>query len=154
MHKILPSPTIPPTIASHIFGIQVRVLESERAFERLELTQTSMYDALAFSTFFNAALIMTSTFPFGSTVLLPMRISWALTAVFGLRIPLGLFKVRTCDEDSNGIKIDRTHFIFGSCFFPSYGRFLYKYLFCFFCVPVRTVDMYACTRFLWQYDEH
>ncbi|CAM9627080.1 unnamed protein product, partial [Laminaria digitata] len=69
---------------------QVRVLESERAFERLELTQTSMYDALAFSTFLNAALIMTVTSPFG---LLPVRVSWALAGLFGVRIPLGFLKV-------------------------------------------------------------
>lgn len=75
--------------------LRVRVLESERAFERLELTQTSMYDALAFSTFLNAALIMTVTSPFG---LLPVRISWALAGLFGVRIPLGFLKVRKQDK--------------------------------------------------------
>eukprot|EP00904_Undaria_pinnatifida_P014246 jgi/Undpi1/9952/HiC_scaffold_28.g12406.m1 len=75
--------------------LRVRVLETERAFERLELTQTSMYDALAFSTFLNAALIMTATAPFG---LMPVRVSWALAGLFGLRIPLGFFKVRKQDK--------------------------------------------------------
>lgn len=72
---------------------QVRVLESERAFERLELTQTSMYDAIAFSTFLNAALILSATLSAGSP-LLPVRVAWTLAGVFGLRIPVGLFKVR------------------------------------------------------------
>ncbi|CAN0196010.1 unnamed protein product, partial [Hapterophycus canaliculatus] len=72
---------------------QVRVLESERAFERLELTQTSMFDALAFSTFLNAALIMSTTLSAGSP-LFPVRFAWTLAGVFGVRIPLGLLKVR------------------------------------------------------------
>lgn len=79
-------------LASFTVIIQVRVLESERAFERLELTQTSMYDALAFSTFLNAALIMSTTLSAGSPVL-PVRVAWTLAGVFGLRIPLGLLKV-------------------------------------------------------------
>eukprot|EP00752_Nemacystus_decipiens_P004195 g3834.t1 len=77
--------------------LRVRVLESERAFERLELTQTSMYDALAFSTFLNAALIMSTTLATGSP-LLPVRVAWTLAGVFGLRIPLGLLKIRKQDK--------------------------------------------------------
>ncbi|CAN0382380.1 unnamed protein product [Ectocarpus sp. 12 AP-2014] len=73
--------------------LRVRVLESERAFERLELTQTSMYDAIAFSTFLNAALILSATVSAGSP-LLPVRVAWTLAGVFGLRIPVGLFKAR------------------------------------------------------------
>ncbi|CAM9720291.1 unnamed protein product [Pylaiella littoralis] len=77
--------------------LRVRVLESERAFERLELTQTSMYDALAFSTFLNAALIMSTTLTAGSP-LLPVRVAWTMAGIFGLRIPLGLSKVRKQDK--------------------------------------------------------
>lgn len=72
------------------------MLESERAFERLELTQTSMYDAIAFSTFLNAALILSATLSAGSP-LLPVRVAWTLAGVFGLRIPVGLFKVRVSE---------------------------------------------------------
>ncbi|CAB1108578.1 unnamed protein product [Ectocarpus sp. CCAP 1310/34] len=77
--------------------LRVRVLESERAFERLELTQTSMYDAIAFSTFLNAALILSATGSAGSP-LLPVRVAWTLAGVFGLRIPVGLFKIRKQDQ--------------------------------------------------------
>ncbi|CAM9478004.1 unnamed protein product [Ectocarpus sp. 6 AP-2014] len=77
--------------------LRVRVLESERAFERLELTQTSMYDAIAFSTFLNAALILSATLSTGSP-LLPVRVAWTLAGVFGLRIPVGLFKIRKQDQ--------------------------------------------------------
>lgn len=87
--SLLSIPAPPPH-----YPAKVRVLESERAFERLELTQTSMYDALAFSTFLNAALIMSTTLAAGSP-LLPVRVAWTLAGVFGLRIPLGLLKVCT-----------------------------------------------------------
>ncbi|CAN0460974.1 unnamed protein product, partial [Discosporangium mesarthrocarpum] len=73
--------------------LRVRVLETERSFSRLELVQTNMYDALAFSTFLNAALIMSSLSPAGAALSLPARVSWALAGVFGLRVPLGLIKV-------------------------------------------------------------
>ncbi|CAM9404672.1 unnamed protein product [Scytosiphon promiscuus] len=77
--------------------LRVRVLESERAFERLELTQTSMFDALAFSTFLNAALIMSTTLAAGAP-LFPVRFAWTLAGVFGVRIPLGLLKIRKQDK--------------------------------------------------------
>lgn len=73
----------------------MRVLESERAFERLQLTQSSMLDALVFGTFLNAALILTSSVPVGAALTVPARVSWALAGLFGLKIPLGLVKVST-----------------------------------------------------------
>lgn len=73
---------------------QVRVLESERAFERLQLTQTNMLNAMVFGTFLNAALITSSVVPAGAALTLPARVSWGLAGLFGLRIPLGLFKVK------------------------------------------------------------
>lgn len=82
-------------------------MESERAFERLQLTQTSMLDALAFGTFLNAALILTSGLPVGAALTLPARISWGLASLFGLRIPLGLFKVSGVSLVFDGARFPR-----------------------------------------------
>lgn len=76
----------------------MRVLESERAFERLQLTQTNMFNVMAFGTLLNAALIITSIIPSGAALTLPAKFCWGLAGFVGLRIPVGLFKVRVSAE--------------------------------------------------------
>lgn len=78
--------------------LRVRVLESERAFERLQLTQTNMFNVMAFGTLLNAALIITSIIPSGAALTLPAKFCWGLAGFVGLRIPVGLFKVRQQDK--------------------------------------------------------
>jgi hypothetical protein len=70
--------------------LRVRVLESERAFARMELVQANLYTAVGFATFFNAALLLSASAPASWGA----RACWTLATAFGLKIPLGLLKVR------------------------------------------------------------
>jgi PIN domain nuclease of toxin-antitoxin system len=76
--------------------LRVRVLESERAFARMELVQANLYTAVGFATFFNAALLLSSTVAPGAPLSWGARACWTLATAFGLKIPLGLLKVKAC----------------------------------------------------------
>ncbi|CAM9147313.1 unnamed protein product [Phaeothamnion confervicola] len=57
-----------------------------------------MHSTLAFSTFFNAALILTVAGGGAAGLSLPARAAWLLAAVAGAQVPLGLLKLRRQDK--------------------------------------------------------
>jgi len=81
--------------------LRVRVLESERAFQRLELVQNNMALAIAAAGFLNAGLVMAlvgqGTGMQGSLTV-AARAALALAGMFGLQIPFGLVKVQALDK--------------------------------------------------------
>ncbi|CAM9790093.1 unnamed protein product [Chrysoparadoxa australica] len=75
--------------------LRVRVLEAERAFQRMDLVQSNMNNVLAFSCFFNAALLLTQA---SNPLTLSAKGLWAAAALFGLQIPIGVLKIRSEDK--------------------------------------------------------
>eukprot|EP00611_Tribonema_gayanum_P024301 TRINITY_DN5331_c1_g1_i3.p1 TRINITY_DN5331_c1_g1~~TRINITY_DN5331_c1_g1_i3.p1 ORF type:complete len:758 (-),score=347.01 TRINITY_DN5331_c1_g1_i3:727-3000(-) len=79
--------------------LRVRVLESERAFARLELVQSNLLSAVAFGTFLNAALLTSAAADAAGVPLsLAGRACWALAGAFGLKIPIGALKLKREDK--------------------------------------------------------
>ena len=78
--------------------LRVRVLESERAFERVAMVQSNLFTAISFATFFNAALVLSAVAGPGAPLTLGARACWALAGVFGLQIPIGLLKVKSFNK--------------------------------------------------------
>jgi hypothetical protein len=77
--------------------LRVRVLESERAFKRMELVQDNLGVALAAATFTNMALILANNSPAGQLTL-AAKAAFAVAAVFGLQLPVGVAKLKSLDK--------------------------------------------------------
>ena len=79
--------------------LRVRVLESERAFQKMELVQNNMALAIAASGFLNAGLVllrMSGYEVIGRAVLMT-------AGVFGAQIPVGLLKLRSLEKKYAGL---------------------------------------------------
>lgn len=84
--------------------VRVRVLESERAFQRMSLVQGNMANAIAASAFLNVGLLLSTVSTPTASVLLFSRLSLAMAAVFGVQLPIGISKVAKLDKKfKNGI---------------------------------------------------
>jgi predicted unusual protein kinase regulating ubiquinone biosynthesis (AarF/ABC1/UbiB family) len=78
--------------------LRVRVLESERAFTRMNLVQSNLALAVAATAFLNTALVLGfATTPLAQTTL-AARASMALAALFGAQLPIGLAKLKALDK--------------------------------------------------------
>ena len=82
--------------------LRVRVIESERAFQRMELVQSNMGNAIAASGFLNMGLVLASLSPAGQ-IALPAKILIGFGAIFGLQIPIGFIKLRALDKKFSAI---------------------------------------------------
>lgn len=78
--------------------LRVRVLESERAFQRMELVQSNMALAIAASAFLNVGMVLATAGSPGGQMSLAARGTLALSGVFGLQIPIGLLKLKSLDK--------------------------------------------------------
>ena len=80
--------------------LRVRVLESERAFKRMELVQTNMALAIAASGFLNMAIVLYSAAAGATTgpVTLAAKGTLALAGIFGVQVPIGLVKLKALDK--------------------------------------------------------
>lgn len=78
--------------------LRVRVLESERAFQRMELVQNNMALAIAASAFLNVGMVLATAGSPNGQLSLAARGTLALAGVFGLQIPVGLFKLKSLDK--------------------------------------------------------
>lgn len=77
--------------------LRVRVLESERSFQRMELMQNNMALAIAAASFLNAGLVLSSITGTG-TLSLGARAAFGLAAIFGVQIPVGVAKLKSLDK--------------------------------------------------------
>jgi len=81
--------------------LRVRVLDSERSFQRMEIVQSNMALAIAASAFLNVGILLstitTSTTPAG-TIALGSKCALGLAGIFGLQVPIGIFKLRVLDK--------------------------------------------------------
>mmetsp|Transcript_10521 Transcript_10521/g.23356 ORF Transcript_10521/g.23356 Transcript_10521/m.23356 type:complete len:700 (+) Transcript_10521:107-2206(+) len=76
--------------------VRVRVLESEKAFKRMEIAQGNMITAVAAGTFLNLGVMLASSS--GGQLSLAAKGALALAGVFGVQVPLGLLKLRKLDK--------------------------------------------------------
>ena len=77
--------------------LRVRVLESERAFKRMDLVQSNMGVAIAASAFLNMGILLSTLGPAG-TLSVAARAALALSGVFGVQVPIGLLKLNALDK--------------------------------------------------------
>jgi len=81
--------------------LRVRVLDSERSFQRMEIVQSNMALAIAASAFLNVGILLstitTSTTPAGA-IALGSKCALGLAGIFGLQVPIGIFKLRVLDK--------------------------------------------------------
>jgi hypothetical protein len=91
--------------------LRVRVLESERAFKRMDITQTAMANAVLASMFMNLGIILTATAPSPLAGLkgltLAARGLFATAAVFGLQVPITYLKLKRFDKQSEELGLAR-----------------------------------------------
>ena len=78
--------------------LRVRVLESERAFKRMELVQNNMGIAIAASGFLNMGILLASVGTPGGQLSLAARGALMLSGIFGVQVPIGLFKLNKLDK--------------------------------------------------------
>jgi hypothetical protein len=90
--------------------LRVRVLESERAFQRLDIVQSAMANAILASMFLNAGILVTATAPAAGlvkNVALASRTLFAMATFFGVQVPLNYVKLRKFDKNSQELGLRR-----------------------------------------------
>ena len=82
--------------------LRVRVLESERAFKRIDIVQQTMVNAIMASMFLNAGIVLTAAgvaAP-GQGTRVAGRLLFTLAGLFGLKIPISYLKLASFDKKS------------------------------------------------------
>jgi len=77
------------------FRVRARVLESERAFKRAEVVQENLGFGILASTFLNSALVLSAS---AGRIILATRMLWILALLSGIRLLLGVVKLRNLDS--------------------------------------------------------
>lgn len=77
--------------------VRVRNLESEKSFKRMELVQNNMGLALAATAFLNMGVMLSNGSPVGQMAL-GARVAMGLSGLFGVQVPIGLFKLNSLDK--------------------------------------------------------
>lgn len=78
--------------------LRVRVLESERAFKRMELVQNNMGIAIAASGFLNMGILLATVGATGGSLSLAARGALILSGIFGVQVPVGILKLKALDK--------------------------------------------------------
>jgi predicted unusual protein kinase regulating ubiquinone biosynthesis (AarF/ABC1/UbiB family) len=78
--------------------VRVRVLESERAFKRLDLVQKNMANAMAASTMLQVGLLLVATSPVGASLSTTARACLTVAGIFGIQVPIGMLKLKGLDK--------------------------------------------------------
>ncbi|EPS65160.1 hypothetical protein M569_09620, partial [Genlisea aurea] len=73
--------------------LRVRALESERAFQRVAAVQTTIGSAVAAGSLINLATIL-----YLNSIRTPAMVAYSLFAFFGLKVLIGIVKVKRLDE--------------------------------------------------------
>ena len=85
--------------------LRVRVLESERSFQRLELSQEIMVSIAGASTFLNMGVILASTASPQGQLTYAAKIAFFLAAILGIQIPIGILKIKSFDKKIESLKV-------------------------------------------------
>lgn len=78
--------------------LRVRVLESERAFQRLNLVQSNLASALAAASFLNVGILLSTVVSPAAKWASMARFSLFLAALFGVQVPIGLVRLYALDK--------------------------------------------------------
>ena len=78
--------------------LRVRVLESERAFQRMNLLQSNMALGLAASTFLNIGVLLSVLSNPTAQQNLLRKAMFALAAIFGVQVPVGILRLNALDR--------------------------------------------------------
>lgn len=79
--------------------LRCRVLESERAFQRLELVQGNTAMAFSAAAFLNMGLLLsTVASPVPGKLTLAAKAALAVSGLFGIQVPIGLLKLKQLDK--------------------------------------------------------
>ena len=84
--------------------LRVRVLESERAFKRMELLQDNMGIAVAASGFLNMGILLSNFKTPGGQLSLAAKGALLLSGIFGVQVPIGLLKLKALDKKFAGLQ--------------------------------------------------
>ena len=78
--------------------LRVRVLESERAFQRMDIVQGNIALGIAASTFLNMGILLSTLSNPSKTVSAASRGAFILAAVFGVQLPVGMLRLSALDK--------------------------------------------------------
>jgi predicted unusual protein kinase regulating ubiquinone biosynthesis (AarF/ABC1/UbiB family) len=78
--------------------LRVRVLESERAFQRMNLVQNNMALGLAASTFLNIGVLLSVISNPTTQQVVLRKGMFALAALFGIQVPVGILRLNALDR--------------------------------------------------------
>uniref|UniRef100_A0A7S0XEN1 ABC1 atypical kinase-like domain-containing protein n=1 Tax=Chromulina nebulosa TaxID=96789 RepID=A0A7S0XEN1_9STRA len=84
--------------------LRVRVIESERAFQRMEIVQNNMALAIAASGFINMGLILSTIGSPQGQMSLAAKALFGLGGLFGIQLPIGFIKLKSLDKKLASIK--------------------------------------------------
>lgn len=82
--------------------LRVRVLESERSFQRMELVQNNLAMTIAATGFLNAGLVLSRMSSTSGQYALLAKTALCLAGYFGLQIPVGVLKLKSLDKKFAG----------------------------------------------------
>ena len=83
--------------------LRVRVLESERAFQRMELVQESMGYGIAASGLLNIGILLATLTSSSGKLTIATRTVLTLAGLCGIQVPLGWVKLRALDKKFSGL---------------------------------------------------
>mmetsp|Transcript_17062 Transcript_17062/g.28628 ORF Transcript_17062/g.28628 Transcript_17062/m.28628 type:complete len:697 (+) Transcript_17062:147-2237(+) len=78
--------------------VRVRVLESEKAFQKMEITQANMATAIAASTCLNVGIMLSAMSSTPGQIGVAARLAFALSGVFGIQVPVGMLKLKALEK--------------------------------------------------------
>ena len=78
--------------------LRVRVLESERAFKRMELVQNNMGVAIAASGFLNMGILLATKASPGGQLSTAAKAALIVSGLFGVQVPIGILKLSSLDK--------------------------------------------------------
>eukprot|EP00607_Mallomonas_marina_P009763 CAMPEP_0182420818 /NCGR_PEP_ID=MMETSP1167-20130531/5908_1 /TAXON_ID=2988 /ORGANISM="Mallomonas Sp, Strain CCMP3275" /LENGTH=601 /DNA_ID=CAMNT_0024597301 /DNA_START=326 /DNA_END=2131 /DNA_ORIENTATION=+ len=85
--------------------LRVRVLESERQFKRMEISQTNFATAAVAATFLNMAVILSVIAPSTPQAKLAVKVAYGLAGIFGIQVPVGFMKLKKFDKKFEGLSL-------------------------------------------------
>jgi predicted unusual protein kinase regulating ubiquinone biosynthesis (AarF/ABC1/UbiB family) len=78
--------------------MRVRVLDSEKEFQRLKLVQDNLASAIVASAFLNVGVVLANGASSWGKLNMVEKLSLLIAGVFGIKLPIGLLKVKQLDK--------------------------------------------------------
>ena len=82
--------------------VRVRVLESERAFQKLEVNQNNMALLVAASGFLNVGILLSRSATSSLPISILTKASFIVAGLCGIQLPIGLIKLKALEKKISG----------------------------------------------------